>query len=347
MGRRNRSYSKSLHQQAYDRLTGMLHEGEGTSKKEAIADGTAKNRIFSYSTYRTYWKHIKYFTVWVGQKHPDCTSLNKARQYVNEWLEERAGRVDKKGKHLSAWTIHTEAAALHKLYGIDKDDPKRYIPPARRRKDIIRSRNDVERDRRFSVSNNAELISFCRGTGCRRGVLEKLKKEDLWSREKMELELSRLNGIIPVTENSSLATVLKDALSVFPDQDYFIYHRKDKNGKSRFAPVIGPHKTDILRRFDETLPGKKVWQHVHDAADIHGYRSDYAMRIYKYYSRDIEDIPYDRYHRGTGHRYQSQVYVCRADESGKRLDKEAMLKVSKALGHNRLSVVADNYLRGL
>ena len=33
--------------------------------------------------------------------------------------------------------------------------------------------------------------------------------------------------------------------------------------------------------------------------------------------------------------------------AGKKLDKAAMLVCSKALGHNRISVVADNYIRGL
>lgn len=46
MGRRNKTYSKDLHQQAYDQLTGMLAFGE--SKKEAMANGTAKNKIWVY-----------------------------------------------------------------------------------------------------------------------------------------------------------------------------------------------------------------------------------------------------------------------------------------------------------
>ena len=50
MGRRNKSYSKDLHQQAYDRLTGMLAFGE--SKKAAVAAGTDRDKIFSISTYR-------------------------------------------------------------------------------------------------------------------------------------------------------------------------------------------------------------------------------------------------------------------------------------------------------
>ena len=82
-------------------------------------------------------------------------------------------------------------------------------------------------------------------------------------------------------------------------------------------------------------------------ADIHAYRGDYATTIYKAHARAIEDIPFDRVNKGTGKRFQSEVYVCRKDEAGKRLDKAAMLICSKALGHNRIEVVANNYIRAL
>ena len=346
MGRKNKSYSRTLHQQAYDRFYGMLKVGEGKSKKEAIANGTSDDKIFSYATYQTYWKHAKYFIRWVNRNHPECTTLSKARKYVSEWLEQRTNYTDKNGKQLSAWTIQTEAAAVNKLFRISADDPGRFQPPARRRYNITRSRMDTKRDKHFSKSNNAELINFCRGTGCRRNVLAKLTQDDLWTRERMESALKRLQGD-PSPEAIALALDLKDALAVFPDQDSFIFHRKDKNGKQRFAPIVGDHKDAIIRRFRETLPGKKVWEYIHSAADVHGYRGDYAMTIYKYYARDVGELPYDRVNLGTGKYYQSQVYICRKDEAGKKLDKAAMLKASKALGHNRLSVVADNYLRGL
>ena len=50
MGRRNKAYFKDLHQQAYDRLTGMQAFGE--SKKEAVANGTEKDKIFAFNTYK-------------------------------------------------------------------------------------------------------------------------------------------------------------------------------------------------------------------------------------------------------------------------------------------------------
>lgn len=346
MGRKNKSYSKDLHQQAYEKLISM--QAFGQSKKEAMADGTEKDKIFSYATYQTYWKHTKYFIKWIQEKHPECTTLKAARRHVNEWLQGRVDQVDEKGQHLSAWTIQTEAAALNKLYQIDRADVNRFQPPKRNRADIKRSRVSTERDKHFSATNNDELIKFCRGTGCRRSVLERLEGRDLWTRKAMEERVSSLEERKDLSpkEVKHLAT-LRDALEVFPDHDYFIHHRKDKNGRHRFAPVIGPDKERIVERMRNTGETEKVWQHVNRNADIHGYRADYATDMYKHYARKIEDIPYDRVNKGTGKRFQGDVYTCRKDESGRKLDRQAMKKCSKALGHNRISVVADNYIRGL
>ena len=40
-----------------------------------------------------------------------------------------------------------------------------------------------------------------------------------------------------------------------------------------------------------------------------------------------------------------EIYYCRGDRKGTWLDKKAMLVASKALGHNRISIIASNYLR--
>lgn len=348
MGRRDKSYSKDLHQQAYDRLTGMQAFGE--SKKEAMANGTADDKIFSFSTYKTYWKHVKYFIKWVQEKHPDVTTLKKAKKLVPEWLQERVDQIDEKGNHLSAWTIQTECAALCKLYQIKQDDPKRFQPPKRNREDIKRSRTDAVRDKHFSVTNNDELIKFCRGTGLRRAGIESVKGRDLKSREQIEVEIKRIEAIPEdkrTTADQTRLTICKDTrIFTDPSHKYFV-HVKEKGGRERLSPIIAPNAQQIIERFKSTDPDKKVWQHVTKNADIHGYRGDYATTMYKMYARDIKDIPYDRINKGTGKRFQSDVYTCRKDESGKKLDRHAMLVCSKALGHNRVEVVANNYIRNL
>ena len=80
LGRKNKKYYKDLHQQAYDRLTGMQAFGE--SKKEAVKNGTDGQKIFSFNTYQSYWKHTKYFLSYIKEKHPECTTLKSAKKYV-------------------------------------------------------------------------------------------------------------------------------------------------------------------------------------------------------------------------------------------------------------------------
>ena len=296
----------------------------------------------SFSTYKAYWKHVKYFIKYIQEKYPECTTLKSAKKYVNEWLQARTDQG------LSAWTIQLEAKAMGKLYGISPDDENYFKPPKRNREDIKRSRGVRVRDKHFSKTNNDELIRFCKGTGLRRRELAELRGKDLVTREQIEAEISRLESR-PAVELTPADTkrleMLQDA-RLF-QEGYFTHVRSGKGGRERLSPIIGPDSAQIIERMQNTPSEEKVWQHVHQSADIHGYRAEYATAMYKAHARPIEEIPYDRVNKGSGRKYQSEVYICRKDEAGRKLDKAAMLVCSKALGHNRISVVADNYIRGL
>ena len=237
---------------------------------------------------------------------------------------------------------------MGKLYGISPDDEDFFKAPKKERENIKRSRGDRVRDKHFSKTNNDGLIKFCQGTGLRRKELEELRGKDLVTREQIEAELSQLESR-PAEELTPADTkrleMLQDAL-LFPE-GYFTHVRNGKGGRERLSPIIGPNAGQIIERISNTPAEEKVWQHVHQSADIHGYRAEYATVIYKANAREIKDIPYDRVNKGTGHHYQSEVYTCRKDESGRKLDKAAMLVCSKALGHNRIDVVANNYIRDL
>lgn len=347
IGRRNKEYFKDMHQQAYDRLVGMQAFGDSKVEdkkydREHETDIVA-GKIYSYSSYKTYWKHIKYFIKWVGEEYPDCKTLKKAEKYVPEWLQNRVEQVDKDGKHLSAWTIQTEAAALNKLYGIKTDDPNRFQPPPRRKEDIVRSRGTKERDKHFSEKKNEELVNFCKGCGFRRGVLEKLKGDDLYDKSRIEivLEKARVDGDQPMVKACT------DALKVFPDKEYFILHRNDKGGKTRISPIVGPHEDKIVERMKNTRPNELVWRYVSSNCDVHGYRSDYATYLYKEYARPIENLKFSRKIKCADGKYRSEIYVCRGDEKGKKLDRQAIGVISIALGHNREDTAISNYIRNL
>lgn len=268
--------------------------------------------------------------------------FEERKKYVNEWLQ---ARVD---QGLSAWTVQLEAKAMGKLYGISPDDENYFKPPKRNREDIKRSRGDRVRDKHFSKTNNDELIKFCKGTGLRRAELGELRGKDLVTREQIEAEIAQLESR-PAAELTPVDTKRLEMLQdtrLF-EGDYFTHIRNGKGGRERMSPIIGPNTEQIVERIKNTPAEEKVWQHIHQSADIHGYRAEYATIIYKAKARAIEEIPYDRVNRGTGRKYQSEVYTCRKDEAGRKLDKAAMLVCSKALGHNRIEVVANNYIRGL
>lgn len=282
LGRGNKKYYKNMHQQAYERLHNMQAFGE--SKKEAIADGTNAQKIFSYNTYQSYWKHIKYFIAYVKEKHPECTTIKKARKYVNEWLQVRCEQG------LSAWTVQLEAKALGKLYGITPDDENYFNPPKRNREDIKRSRSDCVRDKHFSVTNNDELIKFCKGTGLRRSELSTLKGGDLVSKEAIEKEIAHLEAI-PEQERTQAESkrmgILQDT-RLF-DSRYYIHVRNGKGGRERISPIIGKNAVQIVERIQNTPQDEKVWQHVHQCADtvaiIHHGKMMKEIRM-----QDIEEM---------------------------------------------------------
>lgn len=343
MGRKDKRYQKELRQQAYERL--KLMEAYGESKKDAMQDDTMKDKIFSFNTFTTYWKHIRYYVDWVTKEHPEATTLKSAKKYVNEWLDHRAASCNQKGEPLSAWTIQTEAKAVGKLYGITPDDPDYYVPPVRNRKNIKRSRNNVVRDSHFSEVKNAEFVTFCRTTGLRRCEITRLTGKDLVSRSALERRITDLEEKGSLTERDQKQLQMLQDTRLFPDCDHFIFIKRGKGGRQRLVPLCLNDKSTklVVEKMSAVGCDEIVWKDVPKNADIHGYRADFATAIYRKFARRIEDIPYDATNKGTGRKYQSQVYVCRKD-GYKKLDRQAMLRASKALGHNRLSVIAENYL---
>lgn len=341
MGREKRDlYYKGLHSQAHEKLTSMLAFGD--SRAEDKRTGADRQKIYSFATYRTYRRAIMRFVKYVEQYHPNCTSLKKARKYANEWLESRVEAG------MSAWTVSMEASAISKLYNIPADSSERFHSPQRRREDIKRSRGDAKRDKHFSVRNNDELIKFVCATGTRRGVLQKLRGDDLWSRERAEIKIAELRGKGKLTDaEARLLRILQEALSTFPEFDFYLMHRQDKGGRYRVAPILSEHQDLVVRRMQAAAPNELVFRHVHAAADIHHFRGVYCQSLYRKYARLPEDIPYDKVHGGTGKLYQSDLYICRSDEKGRKLDRAAMEKVTIAMGHSRIDVIARNYLYGL
>lgn len=178
--------------------------------------------------------------------------------------------------------------------------------PRRRRADITRSRGETSKH--YSETNNADLRAFCRATGLRRAELERLRPERLHA-----------------------------------DSTGAYLEIKGKGGKIRQAPIIGENRAAVVAKIQATPAGQKVWGKVHNHAPIHAYRADYRTAYYKQIARPIERIKTEN--KRAGRDTNAGVYYCRGDKRGTALDKWAMAIVSKALGHNRIDVIAGHYLR--
>lgn len=246
----------------------------------------------------------------------------KHANYFTKWCKDNYGckTLEQCRPYVNEWLIKRgewaastqklEASALAKLYGCSSTAFVK--TKSRLRADIVRSRKDCVRDKHFSETRNKNLVDFCRSTGLRRA------------------EVTALTG---------------DKLIYKNNNPYVRINSAAKGGRYREVPVIG--NVSLVETLMKQAGSGKVFEKVSKNADIHSYRSDYATALYKQYARPINEIPYDRLNRGTGRWYQSEVYVCRGDRAGVKYDKQAMLIVSNALGHNRLSVIAGHYLQDI
>lgn len=117
----------------------------------------------------------------------------------------------------------------------------------------------------------------------------------------------------------------------FVNGQAFLTIKGGKGGKNREVPILDNDKSTIAL-ISSTEPNKRVFDHVHSKCNVHGYRADYACSMYLKHARNLSLL--DR----------KQKYFCRKDKAGLVFDRKAMMITSIALGHNRLNIIADNYL---
>lgn len=251
--------------------------------------------IHSDSTFKTYHAQCMRFVDFCYE-HGVKYDMDEAFKLIPEYGK----RLEADGK--SPWTIYTAINAIAKAYGVSTQELG-YKPPKRQRASVARSRYATEMDKHFSVENNKNLITFCQCFGLRRRELEALTGDMMKRNNRGRLFVRVING---------------------------------KGGKKRWVPFCGTLKeeklvVDLMTQASAT----KVFPYVHSKADIHGYRSVYACKLYKTYARPTETLK------------SSEKYVCRKDKAGVVYDKKAMQIVSRALGHNRISVIANSYLHNI
>lgn len=100
-----------------------------------------------------------------------------------------------------------------------------------------------------------------------------------------------------------------------------------KGGKLRDVPVLLGREQDVLQVIQGRDPGEKVFGHIPKALRVHTLRREYAQSLYLHYAPGRALPP------ATGRLKRSDY------------DREAVQRVSWALGHNRVDVVLRHYIR--
>lgn len=114
-----------------------------------------------------------------------------------------------------------------------------------------------------------------------------------------------------------------------------IHVRRGKGGKERIAPIYADKSTvEAIKDMCSEAGDGKIFEKIHSCADIHSYRADYAAHVYLENARDISTLQ------------SAELYICRSgDFSGLKLDSASIAIVSRALGHNRASIIRSYLYR--
>lgn len=348
MGRNDKKYRRSLHQQVYDRLVSMQAFGE--SKQCARKDGSDKIKIFSYNTYKNYKRHIGYFLKYLKERHPEVSTLHQARRYVSEWL------LFRQEQGLSPYTLGLEKSALSKLFNLSDAQVARLPSFSRKRENITRSRLEAKKDKHFSLINNAELIVFLKSTGLTRSEVSRLKKHDLFSTEqvrdmvnKLKFSLSSVNNKEQLSEEQFEKTnhfhfelqALYDTGMFDKGEEWFV--RVESRASIRYAPVVGELASFVVNKFEMTADGANVFPRIHNNADLFSYRREYGRYIYHLYARDLDSIP-DNCPSAVCDSYENDFYRCRNSRAGLVYDRKALRIASAAVGVKSLESFVVHYL---
>lgn len=296
-----------IHQEIKSALRSMERFGE--SKFEAKHNGSMKGGIYSYSTAHVYNRECQRFADYVKNVSPQgrYTSLNDAKQYAKEYIARENADNNK-----SAFTVKLERSALAKLFGVD-----------------ARELGSVRECRRDNITRSRERTVISSKTG--KEIKNQSTRAGHFSEKNHANEVAFAKGT--GMRRSEMESVRGNQL--YKRADGTLYFKLDgeqcKGGRPRELPVIGDKER--IKLLCENAGNGKVFEKVPAAMDVHHYRSEYATALYNSIARERNDIP------------KGDRYCCRGDLKGTWYDKNAMKTVSEALGHNRINVIAEHYLR--
>lgn len=149
---------------------------------------------------------------------------------------------------------------------------------------------------------------------------------------KTESKLALFSSAVGLRRKEMMSIESKD-LFFKNGKAYLNVTKGTKGGKPRIVEICGTSEgeTKMIVEWIQSKEGR-LFPKLNTNYDNHYYRAVYAQRLYDRYKRKEKDIP------------ARERYIMRKERAGEVYDKLAMEIVSRNLGHNRISVIAQSYL---
>lgn len=242
-----------------------------------------------------------------------CSWLKESRN--DTWSSKDLNQIDKdvcyeylkdREESCSPYTVSKDMAALNKVLALDLNKKEGELQQ-RSYKEVTRSRELKEMDKSYNPNNYNKQIEFAQAFGLRRE--------------------SMLGGDYQVKD-----------VSLFTREDRVYCAVIEKGGRYREAPCLDRYQNIMQEKYDVEErgastkeefkelyngSGELLWDKYTSKIDNHAFRGEYARDLYDQIAEQKEEVGSD--YRG--------------------YDKDILREVSEALGHSRLSVVVEHYLR--
>ena len=325
---------KHTHRQSFrdtcmQKLFSIYRPGKSKRERKHELKSGKSDLIHGRSTFYQYKDIVSRFADFAVEKDPDIRKLKYALK-VGLAYDFIQLQID---KGLKPSSIKTYAAALARLFGVTINDIHDNLPTVRA-SDATRNRHytmeQFKKDTNSSYGNTAVISNFCFATGLRKNELLHLYNNCLETDSDGNLRLY-------LYENTCYSTNPKTGNRTC----------ETKNGRPRYIVIKEEEEIDVLPLINNTPDGVRVFEKISDSFPVHAVRALFAAKEYHRIAADIDSIRDEKVpSQRNKNKLVSRVYKMR-DGTGREYDRLALRKVSKQLGHNRESVVANSYLWAL
>ena len=307
-----RRKERDLRIQVGDSLREKMAIGESRKEFKENFGELEEHKIFSFDTFKTYKKQGEHFAAWVKENHPQITQLEDAKHLVQKYLDSYPSD--------SVYTKKTKLSALACIL-----DERSHINLEKSKSGTLY----IKKTAPFGIETQKRE---------RANIKRSRKKNTVGDKhfsEKNNADLITFHKCVGTRGRSESLKILKGDFKEDKDGNLVVdVTRNTKNGRPRYnVPIVGSdEEIATVKRMIAGDPNERVFERIHSNADIHSYRAVYAARLYLKHARPLVVLN------------NEQIYFPRKDRAGERYDRKAMRIVSEALGHSRISVVAQHYL---